>query len=149
MKGAVLLLLVLACAPRARPEYPVDPVDDERLLDERAELPAPAPEPPAPGRVTRAALDETLAAGPGALLSRVRVQAVRGPSGFRGWRLVAVPPSPADLRPGDILLRVNGRTLERPEHLAALFDALRGASEIVVESERDGVGRVVRVPVVE
>jgi type II secretory pathway component PulC len=147
-RRALALLALAACGGgAARPDYPVAP--EERLLDERRELPAPAPPPPAAGQVTRAALDEAIAAGPGALLAQVRVEAVRGRKGFHGWRLLAVPPSPAGLEAGDVLTRVNGKTLERPEHLSALFESLRGASEIVVESERGGVPRVVRVPVVE
>jgi S1-C subfamily serine protease len=129
----------------ARPDHPPT-IEEERP----ATAPLPAPEPARQGELTRKTLDETLAAGPGALLARVHVEAKRDKAGFHGWRLVALPEgAPGGLILGDVLLRVNGQRLERPEDLSRLFEALRGASEIVVEIERDGAPRTLRVPVAD
>lgn len=148
MKRALLpaLALVLACGGgQARPDYPTP--DDEPALRRRATV-GTTPETTSRDRVTRAELDSALAAGPGALLSHVKVEAASVNRRFKGWQLVSLPAQPW-LRPGDVVTRINGRGLEHPEDLAALFEALRGAREIVVEYERGGVAAVEHIPIVE
>jgi type II secretory pathway component PulC len=146
----VLLVALVACGgARGRPDYPT-PEDDEAAGPRRARAAEPGTPPAAEtrGEVTRAALDEMVAAGPGALLARVRVQAARDKAAFKGWQLLSLPPQPW-LRPGDVLLRVNGRALERPEDLSRVFEAMRGATEIVLDYERDGAPAALRIPIVE
>ncbi len=163
MRRAAPALLWLATSAacgggQARPDYGVpdgenDPAAERLLAGEeraatRTGTDAPATE--APGTLTRKALDETLAAGPGAFLGKVRVRAVAEKSVFRGWVIVALwPGADVELAPGDVVKRLNGRTLERPDDVSALWDTLRQAREIVVEYERGGEPRVLRVPVVE
>jgi type II secretory pathway component PulC len=98
--------------------------------------------------VSRAELDALLGAGPGALLSRVRVEAVHTGRRFQGWRLLSVPSQPW-LAPGDVVSGVNGLGIERPEQLSAIFEALREAPEIAVAVERAGFPATVRIPIVD
>jgi type II secretion system protein C len=156
MKRAVLCALLLSGCATAKPAP-----DGEHLLDEKKELasPAAAPAPTtmtpgaapaaAPGVISRAQLDEVLSASPGAFLQHVD-SAPRFRGGrFAGWRLVAFFPGDSrfrdiDLRAGDVVLRVNGSTVERPEELMRLWQELRSAHELVIDIERDGQPRRLR-----
>jgi type II secretory pathway component PulC len=100
--------------------------------------------------ITRAQLDSLLAPGPGALLARVKVAAAARDGKFHGWRIVSLPPDThLELQPGDVVRGVNGQGLERPEHLSAVWEKLRGTHEVVVDFEREGEARTWRLPVVE
>jgi type II secretory pathway component PulC len=155
--GLGLWLALAACGGgRGRPAYAVgDELDDPaagRLLgeEERAVTRRPPAIPDGTDVLTRAALGETLAAGPGAFLGRIRVRAVGEKGVFRGWVILALwPGARTELQPGDVVRRLNGRILERPEDVTALWEALRVAPEIVVDYERGGQPRVYRVPIVE
>src|SRR5262249_236822 len=129
------------------------------LIEEPARAPSPPPPPPprpARAELTRTALNAALDAGPGAFLAKVRVVAARSAGRFLGWeseglwpRGAVRPGAAGGLERGDIVTAVNGRTLERPEALPALFQELRGASEVVVEFRRGLERRMARFPVVE
>jgi len=143
MKRAFACLWIAACAGTT-------PAPGEPLITEdMAPRPAPPPRPPAPA-LTRSALNAALDAGPGAFLARVDVRAARLGGRFVGWEIVSLwPGAQIELRPGDVVLGVNGRTLERPESLGALFGDLRTANEIVVDYRRGLERREARFPVVE
>lgn len=101
------------------------------------------------GVIPRAALRAELANGIGRFLQQVRTQPVVSRGHFVGWRLMTLFPSRADiqvsvLQPGDIVLRVNGESVERPEDFKALWDSLADAPELVLEIERDGEASTVR-----
>jgi S1-C subfamily serine protease len=140
----LLVVVLLGCAGSSgRPEFPT-PEDAEAAPARRAAVAHGA-------GVARADLDRTLAAGPGAFLARVHVRVAHEGSAFRGWELVALDP-PYDgsgLAPGDVVTRVNGRVIERPEELQEAWHALRGADAITVEYLRGGDRRELRVPVVD
>lgn len=138
-----LLMCVAACGPRAQPRDPG--LGD---LDNEAE-PAPEPEPePAPievrrgGEISRAELDRVLDAGPGQFLQVVRVEPSFDGNRFLGWVILAFVPADrfagVDLRPGDLVVSVNGQMVARPEQLQAVWEDLRQASEVVIEARRDG-----------
>lgn len=95
--------------------------------------------------VSRASLTAVLDAGPGAFLHGFEVAPVMEGDKFAGWRLVQMMPGEhrfdgLDLVPGDVLLAVNGQPVSKPDQLAALWDSLRTASQIVVDLAR-GEGR--------
>ncbi|HKA87438.1 MAG TPA: hypothetical protein VKE22_07210 [Haliangiales bacterium] len=142
-----MFFLVLACGS-ATPSPAKAP-----LIEEPARAPSPPPPPPprpARAELTRTALNAALDAGPGAFLAKVRVVAARSAGRFLGWEIEALWPGAAvGLERGDIVTAVNGRTLERPEALPALYQELRGASEVVVEFRRGLERRMARFPVVE
>ncbi len=137
----VLLLSLPACAHGAPPpvEAPVEtassPVATEAF-------------------VTRAELHALLDAGLGRYLQNLETEPVLENGEFRGFRLrrIAITGPNAglvDLRPGDVVQSLNGRSIDRPEHALEAWESLREASEIVVSLVRDGERRVVRVPIVE
>ncbi len=54
-----------------------------------------------------------------------------------------------DLRPGDVVTRVNGFAIERPEQAVEAFQSLSVASELRVAYERDGAPRELRYAIVD
>ena len=95
------------------------------------------------GAISRAALNAELARGPGRFLQNVKVEAVLSHGHFVGWRVLALFPRRPEvhvqvLKPGDVVLRINGASLEHPEDFKEVFDGLANAKELVLEIERDG-----------
>jgi type II secretory pathway component PulC len=140
-------VLWLGCGgASSRPSFPTP--DDAEAGPRRG----PA-HPAADGRLRRADLARALAAGPGAFLGSVSVRAAREGGHFVGWEVLALDPSyaAAGVRVGDVVRRVNGLPLERPDDLTALFRAL-GAPDVEaleLDVRRGGADEVVRVPVLE
>src|SRR5690606_19740584 len=114
------------------PDEPLIDVDDPRAgapLGEstqgEAEDRRPAePEGPRTRQLTlsRAEVDRVLDAGQGRFLSTFEVKARVVQGAFRGWELVRTPWPTIDLRPGDVVLEVHGRTLEHPLELNLLWN---------------------------
>jgi S1-C subfamily serine protease len=146
MKKLALVALLLACAtaapPPAVPDEPPPPP---------AAAPAPAPPPPdpctafvRPGVLRRSSLERTVRAGLGPWLhGGVVVDAAMEKKRFRGWIIRSLYPRDAcyqqvDLRPGDVVLKVNGKGLERPEQASEVFQSVGSAPALVVEFLRDG-----------
>jgi S1-C subfamily serine protease len=98
-------------------------------------------DPAQPGTVRRADLDALLAEGPGALLARVETAPEQRAGKFVGFRITGFPggaPRMIDLRRGDVVIRVNGHGVERPEQFFEAFRTLSGAAEIRFEILRGG-----------
>jgi S1-C subfamily serine protease len=114
---------------------------------------APAPEPGPKAAVSRTAVDATIRAGLGRFLSHVEVEAALDAKGrFVGWRIRALEAdywAGVDLRPGDVVLRVNGFPIERDVDADRAFRALEVASEIRVQLLRDGSETELRFAIVE
>jgi S1-C subfamily serine protease len=120
----------------------------------------PAPPPPDPepvlateGVIRRAELDAVLDAGLGRFLQRVRTEADLRDGRFVGFRLTELR-DPAlfagvDLAPGDTVLTVNGRSIERPEHAFTVWTGLRVASELTVVVLRGSERRELRFAIVD
>lgn len=94
-------------------------------------------------RLRRADLVRAVDQGLGQWLSGVGVTAVRQKGRFQGWRLDRLHPDDpcflqVDLRPGDVVTRVNGASLEKPEQANQIFQGLRKAPRLQVERIRDG-----------
>lgn len=95
------------------------------------------------GTIPRALLRAELDRGIGRFLQNVRVQAAVSHGHFAGWKLVSLFAKRPDVRvsvlqAGDVLLRVNGTSIERPEELKDVWDTLGDATEITLEIERNG-----------
>lgn len=110
-------------------------------------LPSPPPALPAEvhgGTIARTALQAVLAQGVGRFLQRVRVEAQRSDGRFEGWRLHALFESEPALReasllrPGDLVLRVNNHSVQRPEQFLAVWESLATAGEINIDVVRGG-----------
>jgi type II secretory pathway component PulC len=69
---------------------------------------------------------------------------------FHGFRIRAIhAPWGVDLQPGDVVTRVNGMPIERPEQADAAFRTLEKAASLRVDYERDGIPRVLDLPIVD
>lgn len=92
----------------------------------------------APDKLERSALKTVLPTGPAWLLRRVWPEEVFREGKFVGWRLVAIPEewTGLDLRPDDVVTRVNGKVIETPEQLWDTWASLATAAELRVSYER-------------
>jgi len=93
------------------------------------------------GVIERSDLVPVLDAGLGRYLQNVETQPEFHQGVFVGFRIVSLFPgelsyASLDLRPGDTVTRVNGRSIERPEQAVAVWEALRTASNLVVHYRR-------------
>ncbi len=142
---------------------------DERLLSEEQEAAqrdakradAPPMQPVASkeqkraiGTIQRKELVAVLDAAPGRFLQHVETEPRLIGGRFRGWRLASFFPGDPrfanlDLEPGDVVLSVNGQTLEQPDQLMKVWDALRVERALVVAIERDGQPRQLRFDIRE
>lgn len=152
----LLALSLAGCSPRGHaagaPEEPARPAAAETPLpDETVPSPDPAlpEEPSVPlaqtrrGSIPRAALDTVLDRGPGAFLRNLSIKPRFHEHRFAGWEIVALTPGElplerVDLRPGDVVVSVNGRPIVRPHHLSDLWVELRSADAIVIRVQRSG-----------
>jgi type II secretory pathway component PulC len=113
----------------------------------------PVAQPAAPVRLHRAEVKASVAKGLGAFLRYVEVsdEPVFKKGEFFGYAIARLSPPAAwdgiDLQPGDVVSRVNGKAIERPEQAYAAFQEAPAAKEIVVELERAGQPRTLRVPI--
>ncbi|HET8935492.1 MAG TPA: hypothetical protein VFN67_18720 [Polyangiales bacterium] len=95
------------------------------------------------GVISRVALQAELQRGIGAFLRQVRTKPAMQRGRFVGWRVIELFKKRPDVhvlgvKPGDTVLKVNGRSLERPEQFKSVWDTLGAAKELVIELERDG-----------
>lgn len=103
----------------------------------------------------RAEVHRIVASGLGAFLSRVSLDdhPAKTPDGkFIGFRIAALQGNSwkgVDLKPGDIVTKVNGFPIEHPEQALEVFQSLDVASELRVGVERDGVPRELRYAIVD
>jgi type II secretory pathway component PulC len=113
---------------------------------------SPAPETPPPETdLHRAALDELLAKGPAYVLALVQIDAEKADGRFVGFKIVsfrAALPAFLELAPGDVVTRVNGLPIERPEQFFAVYEALKGATEVKFDIVRDGAAKALAYPIV-
>jgi S1-C subfamily serine protease len=89
------------------------------------------------GVIARGELVPVLEGGLGRYLQNVETEPVFHQGAFVGFRIVSFFPgdldyASLDLRPGDIVTHVNGRSIERPEQAVAVWEALHTASDLVV-----------------
>ncbi len=115
--------------------------------------PAPAPAasaPPAPERyagvIDRAGLITIIDAGLGRLFQRVRVEPALKGKRFVGFQIASIDPAfgSAVLVPGDVIVRVNGQAIERPEQALTAFERLRVSDELVIDLLREGESSTLR-----
>ena len=109
---------------------------------------------PAPRVLRRADVKQTVRAGLGTFLQRIQFEgrAVFEGGRFKGFKVAALTGDPSfwagvDLKPGDVVMRVNGKPIERPEQALAVFHSLETAPEIRVATERAGEPRELVFPI--
>jgi len=149
--------LMSACAPALIVPAPVT----DRAPHERAATPAdplvaspppdvapaidPAPR-PSINTIDRADLERTLSAGLARFLQRVEVERYPIRGRFQGWRVVRSDGVP--LHPNDVVLLVNGRSVERPEQAQGVWEELRFRNELTLQVLREGMRAELRFPIV-
>ena len=105
--------------------------------------------------VARSVVRAAVARGLGAFLQHVDLDdnPVRVNGKFRGFRIAALRDADfwagVDLKPGDVVTRVNGFPIERPEQAQTAFESLQVASELRVAYDRDGEPREIVYSIVE
>jgi len=96
-----------------------------------------------PGTIPRSALEDARAAGAGVFMTRVDMSDVREGARFVGWRVRPKPGGealfgPGRLEPDDVVLRVNGLALGKPDEFMFAWETATAAREIRVELLRAG-----------
>ena len=121
----------------------------------------PAPRPPLPCEarrgvdgLRRAAVLRTLDGGLGHWLRNVDIDPKLEHGRFRGWIIRTLPEGDAcyadlDLQAGDVVTRINGRPVERPEEASDIWDGLRTSTALVIDFVRAGRPRTLRFRIVE
>jgi hypothetical protein len=112
--------------------------------------------PSGPGVLKRSAVQEAVAAGLGVFLQRVELDVDRPVfenGKFHGFRILAFRGDPRfwqgiDIHPGDVITRVNGFSIERPEQAMEAFQSLEVSGELRVAFDRDGQARELVLPIV-
>ena len=132
-------------------------------INEPVKMPAPtvpevaaaAPEPPAPppGALWRGDVNQTVEEGLGYFLQRVSVEPDLSGGRFQGFRITDLRPPTfwqgVDLKPGDVVTQVNGRSIERDIDAYEAFQGLRAAPALRVSFVRAGVKRELVYAIVE
>jgi type II secretory pathway component PulC len=153
-RAELLALLALSgCATRRVADVSPDEVNwSEATRVPTAPTPSPA-EDHSPAVLTRQVLVDAAARGLGHFLSEVDVSPVVEGGRFVGFRLNSAihlrrwRRAGADLLPGDVITRVNGLPIDRPERAVGCLAALRDAPELRVDLLRRGQPLAVRVAV--
>jgi hypothetical protein len=103
--------------------------------------------------VSRASLFRLLGTSPGHFFGIVEVEGLGTDEGnLIGWQIVRLPsrtPGWLDVRIGDVVVAVNGLTVERPEDAQRVYETLRVASEVRIDLTRDGQPHSVRVEILD
>ena len=137
-----------------------DPLDPGSALSDR---PTPMPAPPpvierctaqTPHGVRREAVVRVVDTGLGFWLRGVSVAPRLDAGRFRGWIVRRFYPGDVcytgvDIREGDVVTKINGRSVEREGQAHDVFVGLRTASVIVVDYEREGVPKTLRLAIVD
>jgi hypothetical protein len=98
-----------------------------------------------PGALFRQDINETVEEGLGYFLQRVTVDPDLAGGKFHGFRIVELRPAEywqgVDLKPGDVVTKVNGLPIERDIDAYQAFQGLRAATELRVSLLRGGAAR--------
>jgi hypothetical protein len=148
MRGVALVLLELVTACGAAP---VVPVAAPKPVVPVAAAPA-APRPPK-GTLFRADVNALIDRGFPDFLQRVDVEPRLVEGQFRGWSIVNLNPadfwSGVDLKPGDIVTRVNDLPIERETEAFDAFESLKQSDGLRVAFQRDGQNRLLEYKFVD
>jgi hypothetical protein len=151
LRFSLFALCASACASSQYPD-----IDEPMPPGVKTSMDSPAPAlpdvagaaqstPERPGTLQRADVERMVDAGFGRFLSHVEVEPSVSAGKFKGWSIVALQPPELwrgiDLRPGDIVTRVNGMPIEREMEAFEAFQAVRGAEKLEVSYSRQSQPR--------
>lgn len=149
-------MVAVGCASSPYPD-----IDEPMPPGAMAAARAPAPTPLAAtsggqiaqqGTLQRADVERVVDAGLGRFLSNVAIEASVSGGRFAGWSIVQLQPPELwrgiDLRPGDVVTRINGMAIEREGEAYDAFQAVRQAPTLEVSYVRQGQPRTLRYTIV-
>lgn len=141
-RAAALVLLACGCASNQYPDIdePLPPGVKTSMDSPAPALPDVAGEaaatPATPGTLQRADVERVVDGGLGRFLGQVQVEPRLSAGKFAGWSIVSLQPpelwTGVDLRPGDVVTRVNGMAIEREMEAYDAFQAVRAADKLEV-----------------
>jgi hypothetical protein len=114
--------------------------------------------PPGPPRVSeagtlkRADVERVVDAGLGRFLSQIAIEPALSGGKFTGWSIVSMQPPElwrtVDLKPGDVVTRINGMAIEREVEAYDAFQAVRQAPTLEISYVRQGQLRALRYTII-
>jgi hypothetical protein len=153
----VLPVLFLGCASSPYPSVnePMPPPDPGSVPGGSLK-PASLPEAPAAalssGELQRADVERVVDAGLGRFLGHVVLEPSLSAGKFSGWSIVDLVPrglwGGIDLRPGDVVTKVNGMAIEREAQAFDAFQAVRQAPALEITYLRQNQPRTLRFTIV-
>jgi S1-C subfamily serine protease len=150
-----LLLAPLGCASSPYPsvDEPMPPPEPAALPPSSASSASGVPgKPIAAGTLERGDVERVVDAGLGSFLSHVAIEPSLSAGKFQGWSIVELVPAEAwrdiDLRPGDVVTRVNGMAIEREVQAFDAFQAVRHAPSLEISYLRQRQPRTLRFTIV-
>lgn len=146
------LVLALAVASSACGETP--PAKTAQRSDPQTTAPTTtaAAVVPKTTSIKRSQVKQTIGKGLGYFLQNVTVEEYPAMKAnkFYGWKLRSVNAElGVDLRPGDVVTKVNGMPIEHPEEADAAMRSLEKAPALRVDFERDGKAQTLELPITE
>ena len=149
MRGSSLVLLGLLLGCGGSPEAP--PATPKAVAKAPAAQKPVAARPPQ-GALYRDDVNALIARGFPEFLKRVEVEPRLVDGQFRGWSIVNLNPSDfwsgVDLKPGDIVTRVNDLPIERETEAYDAFESLKHSDALRVAFQRDGQSRVLEYKII-
>ena len=146
MRGSSLVLLGLLVGCGAAPE-PVAPKTVSKAPAAQ-KIPARPPQ----GALYRDDVNALIERGFPQFLQRVEVEPRLVDGQFRGWSIVNLNPSDfwsgVDLKPGDVVTRVNDLPIERETEAFDAFESLKQSDALRVAFQRDGQSRVLEYKII-
>jgi S1-C subfamily serine protease len=142
---SVLALSALGCGGAAAAPPPA-------TAPQASATPAPEIAAPAPSSLRRSTVKQAIGLGVGAFLQNVAVAdwPAMKDGKFYGWTIKAIRNDwGVDIRPGDVVTRVNGMPIEHPEEADAALRSLEKAKALKVDYERDGAAKTLELPIVD
>ena len=147
----ILALMAFACGGSPEPKTADSPKTSTTSAS--AAPPSDAMKPRAPiTQLKRADVKLAIDKGLGVFLQNVMVEdyPAMKEGRFYGFRLKTLNPDWAvDLKPGDVIVRVNGQVIEHPEEADAALRSLEKATALKIDYEREGKMRILELPIVD
>ena len=115
-----------------------------------AEAPArPAVPPGAPGPGRGGPASSSRRGLRGCCAGSLSEEVMRADGKFSGWRLVGLPEEwkDIDIKPGDVVTRVNGLPIETPDQAYDAWKSVASAPELKISLMRDGAARQLVLPI--
>jgi type II secretory pathway component PulC len=141
-----LLGMIAACGSSPPPAAPPPPAPQPVV---EAKKPASPP----PGTLYRSDVQGIVNQGFARFLQRVEVEPSLDNGKFKGWAIVSLQPPEfwqgVDLKPGDVVVSVNGLPIERETEAFDAFESLRSADRLEVAYVRGGEPRKLAYKIVE